>query len=433
MKFVSTRGGCSPASLSDAIRAGQAPDGGLYMPERMPEDPLGGLAGEAGLVNVAERLLAPFFAGDRLEAELADLCSQAYDFDVPLSRPDPARGGLHVLELFHGPTGAFKDFGARFLMACLDLLAEPGAPLTVLAATSGDTGGAAGGAAQGRPGVRAVILFAKDRVSPFQRHQLTCWDEPVAALEIEGDFDACQALVKQAFADRALSQRHRLTSANSINLARLLPQSAYLAWAARRVFAETGMAPGLILPTGNLGHGVAALFARAMGAPLGPLILATNANATLSDWMATGAYRPRASVQTLANAMDVGAPSNFERLTRFAPHGRQVRVERVDDDAIRARIRADFERFGQVWCPHSATAAEAHARLSPRERETRPWILAATAHPFKFAETVEPLIGRAVEPSPALAAIADRTSRAFTCPADLDALAGYLDTLTETV
>lgn len=432
MNYTSTRGNSSAVTISEAILAGQAPDGGLYMPHALPEDPLCALPGEAGLVETARHLLAPFFTGDTLEAALPGLCAEAFDFDVPLDRPDPSRSGMYVLELFHGPTGAFKDFGARFLMGCLDRLAEPDAPLTVLAATSGDTGGAAGCAAEGRSGVRAVILFARGRVSPFQRHQLTCWKPPVAALEVDGDFDACQALVKQAFADPQLSRRHRLTSANSINLGRLLPQSAYLAWAARRVFAETGKQPGLILPTGNLGHGIAALFARSMGAPIGPLVLATNANPTLSDWMQTGQYTPRRSVRTLANAMDVGAPSNFERLVALAPENRAVRVERVDDPAIRARVKTDFEAFGQVWCPHSATAAEAHARLSPHERAERPWILAATAHPYKFADIIEPLTGSTVKPTPALAGILDRETRAVACPAGLDALAGRLDTLMET-
>lgn len=432
MTFKSTRRQARAATLSEAILAGQAPDGGLYMPETLPEDVLSGLSLDAGLPETAACLLAPFFAGDRLESELSALCGQAFNFDVPVTKPDPARSGLRVLELFHGPTGAFKDFGARFLMACFDRLGEPGVPLTVLTATSGDTGGAVGCAVEGLAGLRAVILFAKGRVSPFQRHQLTCWNEPVAALEVDGDFDSCQALVKQAFRDRDLAARHRLTSANSINLGRLLPQSAYLAWAARKVAAETGERPGLILPTGNLGHCIAALFARAMKAPLGPVVLATNANATLSDWAASGAYRPRPSVRTLANAMDIGAPSNFERLGALPAELRDVRVERVDDDTIRARIRADYADFGRVWCPHTATAAEAYSRLSEADRTERPWILAATAHPYKFAEIVEPLIERKVDPSPELAAILDRGSRAKACPADLDALTEHLDALTET-
>ncbi|KAA5801004.1 threonine synthase [Alkalicaulis satelles] len=433
MRFVSTRGESPPVRFEDAVRAGAAPDGGLYAPERLPEGVLASLTGDESLAGAAHKLLAPVASDGALAAELAAICTEAFSFEAPLVTPDPARPELLALELFHGPTGAFKDFGARVLMACLASLTPPDEPLTVLAATSGDTGGAVGCAAEGRKGVRAVILFPKGRVSEFQRHQLTCWDAPVSALEIEGDFDACQALVKSAFADKALSARHRLTSANSINLARLLPQGAYLARAAAQARAKTGITPGLIIPTGNLGHGVAALYARAMGAPIGPVVLATNANAALSEWAATGAYRPRASLPTMANAMDVGAPSNFERLDALPAALSGVDVERVEDDAIAARIISDFLASGYVWCPHSATGAEAFARLPAREQTARPWIVAATAHPFKFADIVEPLIGRAIDPPPALKSVLSRPSRAVQAKAELSALIRHLDSLKDPI
>jgi len=372
-------------------------------------------------------MLRPLFEGDALERELDSICAEAFDFPLPIVRPDPARPGLRALELFHGPTGAFKDFGARFLMACFDRIGDPRAPLTVLAATSGDTGGAVGCAAEGRAAVRAVILYPRGRVSHFQELQLTCWGEPVRALEVAGDFDDCQGLVKAAFADAALSAEHRLTSANSINIGRLLPQMAYAGWAAAQLFAETGVKPGFIVPTGNLGHGFATLYARAMGLPIGPVRLVTNANRTLADWHASGRYEPRAALATIANAMDVGAPSNFERLTALPPELRNVEVELVDDEAIRARIRTDFRASGYIWCPHSATASEAYARLPNAAREERPWLAAATAHPFKFAETIEPIISGPIEPTPALRAILGRPSRKHAIPATLTALAGALE------
>jgi threonine synthase len=427
MRFVSTRGQAPAVSLSEAIRAGAAPDGGLYLPEAEPTVDWPALDPKLPLADFAARLLAPFFAGDPLEKELDPICREAFDFPVPLVVPDPAKPGLRALELFHGPTGAFKDFGARFLMACFDRIGDPGDPLTVLAATSGDTGGAVGCAAEGRAAVRAIILYPKGRVSPFQELQLTCWDDPVRALEVEGDFDDCQRLAKAAFADAPLRAAHNLTSANSINIGRLLPQMAYLAHAAARVCAETGEKPGLIVPTGNLGHGFAALYARALRAPIGPVLLVTNANRTLSEWHRGGVYEPRAAVATMANAMDVGAPSNFERLIALSPELRDVRVEMVEDDAIRARIRAEYEASGYVWCPHSATAAEAWARLPEAEREGRPWIAAATAHPFKFAEAIEPLIGATIEPPPPLKAILGREAHKLTIPPSLDALAGVLE------
>jgi threonine synthase len=233
--------------------------------------------------------------------------------------------------------------------------------------------------------------------------------------------------VKAAFARADLSRAHRLTSANSINIGRLMPQMAYLAHAASKVHAESGVKPGLIIPTGNLGHGFAAIYARAMGLPIGPITFVTNSNRTLSDWHRSGDYAPRASLATIANAMDVGAPSNFERLVQMPPDQRQVDVELVDDDTIRARLVEDYRSSGYVWCPHSATAAEAYARMPAEKKAERPWIACATAHPYKFADIVEPLIGTTIAPPPALEAILSRETRKTEIPATLDALAAALD------
>lgn len=426
MKFVSTRGQATAATSNQALRNGVAPDGGLYMPERLPNVDLDELYADAPLAQFAGLLLHPFFEGDPLVAELASICGEALDFPAALVTPDPARPSLQALELFHGPTGAFKDFGARFLLACFDRIAGAEGPLTVLAATSGDTGGAVGCAAEGRSSVRSVILFPKGRVSAFQERQLCCWGEQVLALEVNGDFDDCQRLVKAAFADPSLSAAHRLTSANSINFGRLMPQLAYAAQAAVRAFRETGEKPGFIVPSGNLGHGFSVLLARAMGLPVGPLVLASNANRTLKDWRLTGQFQPRAAVQTIANAMDVGNPSNFERVQALPPNAREVHVELVTDDEIRNRIRTEYRESGYVWCPHSATAVEAWTRLPRAVQSERPWIAAATAHPYKFADVVEPLIGRAVEPSPALKAILDRPTRKVRIDATLEALAAVM-------
>ena len=421
MNFLSTRGRAPAAGLSEAIRNGAAPDGGLYLPETIPHAvPDARLS----LPEFAAQMLAPFFAGDPLESALPAICAEAFTFQVPIVTPDPARPNMRGLELFHGPTGAFKDFGARFLAACFARLGEK---LTILVATSGDTGGAVGAATEGKANLRTLILYPKGRVSPFQAHQLGCWAAPVEALEVDGDFDACQHLVKAAFADPDLSARHHLTSANSINLGRLLPQMAWLGWAAARVRAETGIAPSLIVPTGNLGHGFAAHYARAMGLPIGSVILATNANRTLIEWVASGRYEPRPAIATIASAMDVGAPSNFERLATLVAAPGKVDVSVIGDRGIRARIVAEYQASGYVWCPHSATAAEAYARLRPGIREECAWLLCATAHPYKFAEIVAPLIGRPIEPPPALAAIMDRKARALPIPATAAALAAVLD------
>lgn len=426
MRFVSTRGAAPAESLSQAIRDGVAPDGGLYLPQAVPVADLSALDGDMPLAEFAAVMLTPFFAGDALEAALPAICAEAFDFPVPLVAPDPAQS-LRALELFHGPTGAFKDFGARFLMGCFERLGDASAPLTILVATSGDTGGAVGCAAEGRSGLRVVILYPRDRVSVFQERQLTCWNDPVQAIEVDGDFDDCQRLVKAAFADRDLADRHGLTSANSINIARLLPQMVYLAASSMRVAAETGSAPGLIIPTGNLGHAFAAIYARAMGFPIGPIVAATNANRTLYDWHRGGAFSPRASLATIANAMDVGAPSNFERLAHMAPAHAAMTVDLVEDDAIRARIRADHRNIGYLWCPHSATAAESYARMNAVARAERPWIAAATAHPYKFADIVEPLIRGPIQAPPKLSAIANRATHKRSIAATSDALAEALE------
>lgn len=426
MRFVSTRGQAPEVGATEALRNGVAPDGGLYMPEQLPQLDPASLDAETPLAEFAAALLRPFFAGDPLETELPAICAEALDFPAPLVTPDKIRPSLKALELFHGPTGAFKDFGARFLMGCFDRIAGANGPLTVLAATSGDTGGAVGCAAEGRSSVRAVILFPKGRVSGFQERQLCCWGEQVLAIEVDGDFDDCQRLVKAAFADRSLSQRHRLTSANSINFGRLLPQLAYAAHAAVQVFKATGEKPGFVIPSGNLGHGFAVLLARAIGLPVGPVVLSSNANRTLKDWQLTGMFEPRASVPTLANAMDVGNPSNFERVAALPREARDVHVELVTDDEIRARIRTEYRASGYVWCPHSATAVEAWLRLPGRARDERPWIAAATAHPYKFADVVEPLIGRQIEPSPPLDAILHRPVRKIRVSPELNALAEAL-------
>ncbi len=423
MRYVSTRGQSPSVAADTALRAGLAPDGGLYLPESWPEAFQPAELEGLGAADLAARLLSPFFAGTALATDMPALCTSAFNFKAPIiSLP----GGARILELFHGPTGAFKDFGARFLFRAFDRIADPEDPITVLAATSGDTGGAVGCAAEGAKNARAVILFPKGRISAFQERQLCCWGEPVRALRVDGDFDACQALVKQAFGDTTLNRRHGLTSANSISIGRLLPQMSYWAQAALNLHAETGKAPGLIIPTGNLGNAVAAIIARKIGLPIGPVILATNANPTLSEWQTSGAYEARPAIATLANAMDVGAPSNFERLAHIDPDG-IAGVVRVEDEAIKARILQTKAEGGYIACPHTATGLEAFARLSASTREERRWLVGATAHAYKFADIVEPLVGEAIAPPPALAAVLARPVQVRDIAPDLDALSSALE------
>ena len=406
MKFVSTRGGTAPTGIDAALIAGLAPDGGLYVPESIPTfDAAVTQAASPSLAATAAEALAPYFAASSLREALPALCARAYAFDAPLHA---LRGpGDHVLELFHGPTAAFKDYAARFLAECLSALRAPDAPeTTILVATSGDTGAAVAGAFHGRPGFAVVILYPDGRVSPRQAHGLECWGDNVRTFRVAGTFDDCQRMAKTALSDRDLRDRMALTSANSISLGRLLPQLAYYAHTARNFFATHGAALDLVVPTGNLGNAAAALLAKRMGFPIGEIVLATNANDVLPRFFAGGDYAPEATKATLANAMDVGAPSNFERLRHWfaddASLRAALRAQTVDDATIRATIAAAPERHGIVACPHTACGLHVLEGLRAAG-DTRPWAVVATAHPAKFDSIVEPLVGHAVDVPPALA------------------------------
>lgn len=437
MSFVSTRGAAPPLTLPEALVQGLAPDGGLYVPTGWPTLGPDDFDGASDLPAVAQRLLAPFAAGTALEREMPGIVREAFDFPAPMLDLAGAAPGerLSVLELFHGPTAAFKDFGARFLAACLARLrggaaASDARPLHILVATSGDTGGAVAAAFHGRPGFRVSVLFPKGLVSPTQERQLTCWGGNVRSYAVDGTFDDCQRMVKEAFLDRGLAARHALSSANSINLGRLLPQAVYYAATSLGHLRATGSPLSFVIPSGNLGNAAACVWARRMGLPIGKVILAHNANRTVPDLLESGDLTPRESIATIASAMDVGNPSNLERLRQMHPTidalRSAVRAVSVDDDAIRARIVADHGRFGQIWCPHTAVAAEAWARLSAEERRDDAWCLVATASPAKFPEVVEPLLGVKVPVPRALAELLGRPTSverlAATFPALRDAI-----------
>jgi threonine synthase len=426
VNFLSTRNKAPSVSADQAIRAGVAPDGGLYLPETFPDFSTEKFDDLRSVAEIGEMLLRPFFQSSPLGENLGPICRSAFNFKTPLIQPDKSQPELSILELFHGPTGAFKDFGARFLFRCLDHIATSADPVTVLAATSGDTGGAVGCAAEGGSNARAVILYPKGRISAFQERQLCCWRSPVKALRVDGDFDDCQRLVKAAFANSATSKTHGLTSANSISIGRLLPQMTYWAYASLSHYRETQQRPGLIIPTGNLGNAVAAVLARTCGLPIGPIVLATNANRTLSHWRESGDYVARAAIATIANAMDVGDPSNFERLNALSG-ARIESIHRVDDSAIRARIVDTFNELNYVACPHTATALEAYSCLDDRTRKNRPWIIAATAHPYKFADVVDPLTGSETRLPDMLASVMTRDVSVTDIAATDHALAVALD------
>ena len=429
LRYHSTRGAAPAVPISQAIAAGLAPDGGLYVPEQLPRIDPAAFDPHDTLADTAATLLTPFFAGDALADALPAICAEALTFDTPL-RMLPAHPHSMMLELFHGPTSAFKDVGARFLAACLRRLPRADArPLTILVATSGDTGAAVAAAFHRQPGIRVVILYPDGLVSPRQAHQLGCFGDNVSALRVAGRFDDCQRMVKAALNDASLQAQLPLSSANSISLGRLLPQMSYYAHAALRWWREQGTPLNFIVPTGNLGNAMACLWVREMGLPVGDVRLACNANATLPDYFARGAYAPREAVATLANAMDVGAPSNFERLRWTYPDEsllrRLLHADSVDDTAIRQTIARHARDHGEIFCPHTATAMHRLDQLRDK-RDRSPWAVVATAHPAKFESVVEPLIGAHVSVPTALAEMLQRAARAEPLAAGEGALRRWL-------
>ncbi|MDD7200723.1 MAG: threonine synthase [Sphaerochaetaceae bacterium] len=407
MKFVSTRGKAKAVTAGEAILQGLAEDGGLYVPESFPtlrNLPVGEISSYG---EFAFEMLAPFFEGDLLEHDLAEICVNAFNFPIVLKPLGPERW---VLELTHGPTCAFKDFGARFLAYSMEkLLEKHGRRLTILVATSGDTGGAVAAAFHGRKGINVKVLFPKGRVSERQKKQLTCWGDNIESYEVDGSFDDCQKMVKAAFMDRSLKD-WGLSSANSINLGRLLPQSVYYAYSSYLFRAATGKKPVFIVPSGNVGNCTGAYWAFQMGAPIERITLALNANRTVLDYLESGTYAPRASVQTLANAMDVGAPSNMERLLnlypRFEDFKKMVSATSVSDDEIRKTIKQTWEEDHYIICPHTATAE----RVRRDKFADKPTIIVSTAHPAKFWTIVEPLIGSPVPVPQELQLLLDKPS-----------------------
>ncbi len=430
MRYFSTRGS-GPVTLDDALTKGIADDGGLFLPEQLPLFSISDFDAAESPASVAEILLRPFFEGSGLVDDLADILSETFSFPIPVTRLPADGKNVSLLELYHGPTAAFKDVGAGFLAACLTRLeGDPDAPLTILVATSGDTGGAVAAAFDQRPGMRVVVLFPDGRVSDRQAHQLCCWSDNVLSLKVQGSFDDCQAMVKAAMADTALSTQHRFSSANSINIGRLLPQSTYYADASLAHMRRTGRKPAFIIPTGNLGNAFACVMAREMGLPIGAIIMATNANRTIAEFFDTLQWLPRASLQTLASAMDVGDPSNMERLRKLLGEAdvlrEQLGVLSVSDKEIEAAMRQDFLDFGFATCPHTATATHTWRQLDDELAVAHDWILVGTAHPAKFETIVEPIIGETVPLPAELEEILARPAKAISINADLDSLASAM-------
>lgn len=406
MEYYSTNGRSPSVSLKEAVVRGLAPDRGLYMPqviERLPDDFFEHIE-TCSFHKIACRVAEAFFGEDVPEEELNRIVTETLSFDCPVV---PVRPNIWSLELFHGPTLAFKDVGARFMarmlryFAASDLdQAEKQGPLNVLVATSGDTGSAVANGFLGVEGVRVYVLYPKGKVSPIQECQFTTLGQNITAVEVDGTFDDCQALVKSAFVDEELRGKRRLTSANSINVARFLPQSFYYFWVYAQLKRQ-GQADRLVVcvPSGNFGNLAAGLFAHEMGLPIARFIAANNANDVFYNYLQSGSYQPRPSVQTIANAMDVGDPSNFARIMALYHASHDAVVSEISgatysDEAIRRIIRDCQQEWNYLLDPHGACAYQA---LVDGLQEGETGVFLETAHPAKFCQTVEQIIGKTVE------------------------------------
>ena len=429
MKFRSTRAtGADSVGFGDAVLHGLAPDGGLYHPTEEPDlrALIRSIGSDASFVDVAGAMIQALFP-ERYDAAAArTLALTAFPFAPQLTRLEP---GVVLLELFHGPSCAFKDFGASFLAATMEEeLAKRGERAVILTATSGDTGSAVAHAFHRRERIDVVILYPSGRVSPLQEQQLTTLGDNVTALEVRGSFDDCQRMVKAAFLDPELRGAVPLTSANSINVGRLIPQSFYYLWAFAQLKEQLQDELIFCVPSGNFGNLTAGILAWRWGMPVSEFIAATNGNDVVPEYLQTGTFTPRPSIRTLANAMDVGDPSNFERL-REVFQGGMLDINgilsgvAVDDETIRATMRGVHTATGEFICPHTATgvfAAREHLKAEPGSDATV--VTLATAHPAKFTEVCRDAIG--VEPE-----IPERLARLMKLPKRSTAVDNTLDAL----
>jgi threonine synthase len=394
MKYYSTNKQVPPATLRDAVLKGLADDNGLYMPERIP--PFGSdffaALHKKTFREISLEVATALFGDDIAAAPLHDLVYDALNFEIPLVK---VTGNCYSLELFHGPTMAFKDVGARFLARMMQhFTRDEKRETNVLVATSGDTGSAVANGFLGMEGVAVTVLYPKGLVSKIQEAQFTTLGQNVRALEVEGTFDDCQRLVKQAFLDRELNARRRLASANSINPARFIPQAFYYFWGWAQM--PQGSEVAVSVPSGNFGNLTAGLLAQRMGLPIKHFIAANNANDVFREYLQTAAFSPRPSVATIANAMDVGNPSNFARIMDLSGNDHAkvaaaISGYRYDDAHIRAVEKREFSEWHYLLDPHGACACEALCEYLQSNKQAKGFFL-ETAHPAKFKETVDAIL-----------------------------------------
>ncbi len=425
MRFYSTNNPQVTVSVRDALFNSLPADMGLYMPTPLPH--LGAsffddIAGNS-LADIGFAISRALFGDEINRAELEELVHHAFSFDTPVVELEP--GKMSVLELFHGPSLAFKDVGARYMAGLMSHYSKRrDKDVNILVATSGDTGGAVAMGFHNVPGVRVSILYPSGRVSDLQEKQLTTLGGNIQAFEIDGSFDDCQAIVKQAFVDADLNNQLSLSSANSINIFRLIPQGFYYVRAYGQV-RHYGKPIVFSTPSGNFGNLSAGVMVQQMGLPVSHFVAATNLNHSVPTYIKTGSYSPVSSVSTISNAMDVGNPSNFVRLAHLYGDDHSRFQENMsgyfyDDEETRTGMRRIFDQYGYIACPHTAIGIMGLQAYMSSKRDV-PGVALATAHPAKFKPLVETVLGQSIDVPERLAILADRPKKSIHLPADYEA------------
>ncbi len=433
MKLYSTKNKAHLVDLKEAVLRGLPPDNGLYMPEQIPQLPQEFIKNleDYSFQDIAFRVCKNLFQDYIPDNDLEKIIENAVNFPAPLVKLEEQ---IHILELFHGPSLAFKDFGARFMAQLMSYFNRgEDKELVILVATSGDTGGAVAAGFYQTPGIEVVILYPSGKVSNLQEKQLTTLGHNITALEVAGTFDDCQALVKQAFLDKALTGSIRLTSANSINISRLVPQSFYYFEAYKQAAKERPI--NFCIPSGNFGNLTAGLLASAMGLPVNHFIAATNINDVVPEYLASGIFTPRPSLRTISNAMDVGNPSNFARMLDFFKETNERSTwnnmrQRISgyaftDQETEGAIKEVFQKHQYILDPHGAVgylAIKEHLKEQPGTTN----ILLETAHPTKFIDDVERVIGHSIALPEQLEQIKDKQKDSVKMTTDFVAFKNWL-------
>jgi len=429
MKYYSLNNRNTLVDFKTATLKGQAPDGGLYFPERIPvwDEAFIQALKKLSKEEIGFRIMKPYVGENMTSTELYEVMHETLAFDFPLKKINE---NIYALELFHGPTLAFKDLGARFLSRCMGKFAgKDEEKINILVATSGDTGGAVADAFHGVEGTRVFILYPSGKVSPVQEKQLTTHGDNIIAFEVEGDFDDCQRMVKEAFRDEELMQQANFTSSNSINIARWLSQQVYYALALAQWPED--LPPVIAVPSGNFGNLCAGLVAWKSGLPVSHFIAACNANNAFTDYINSGIFNPKPSIPTLSNAMDVGVPSNFIRILELFQHEHQdiklqISSSSISDDETIKTIQHIYTQLGYTLDPHSAVAFACLDDYLQKSRKEKGLIL-GTAHPIKFPDVVEKAIGKQLKPGMAIQKLLDLEKKSIRISPDYQSLKKNLE------